>query len=99
MAGDRLVSVGRSATGAFAVRSSGALAGADLCDVRSRLAIVDVEVGVVLDTREGVEVLERLAHLGCASGAVEPRAERLARLTLVGEAAHHLHRSFGRVLR
>src|SRR6478609_5488726 len=83
--------------------SCGALAVADLRDVRPGLIEVDVELRVLGRVGELVEVGQRLADRGGTAAAVEPAAERLAGLAVGRELAHHAHdglrRGLGRQLR
>src|SRR4051812_9938972 len=78
--------------------SDGALRVADLGDVRAGLAIVGVVLGRFLGRGEAVELLEPGRHAGCASGALHPRPEALAGLSLAGEATDHTGGRLGGVL-
>src|SRR5918996_4647958 len=75
----------------------GAFADPDLGLVGARLVVVDVELGPLLGRGELVELLEIDGDGLGPAGPIHPLAERLARLSLVGEAPHHPHRGLGRV--
>src|SRR5918997_1731162 len=77
---------------------AGALADADLGLVRAGLVVVHVVVGGLVGQRELVQLLERGPDGLGAARTVHPLAERLARLTLVGEPADDPHGGLGRVL-
>src|SRR5512132_286367 len=77
---------------------AGALADSDLGLVRTRLVVVDVELGPLLGRGELVELLELGGDGLGATRPVHPVPEGLAGVALVGEAPYDPHRGLGGLL-